>query len=134
MHRPITPFELGARHRRRVRSMLWLGAGVMTLMGLGWSIFFGLTGAWFFVALIAVFIAVGLGVGVLTYLRRTRLASYIFIAGSFLIVCAVAWVLDVPSAQELLFHAVRGTTVGCGVCGAAGGHGASCVTAVVWSG
>ena len=100
MHRPITPFELGARHRRRVRSMLWLGAGVMTLMGLGWSIFFGLTGAWFFVALIAVFIAVGLGVGVLTYLRRTRLASYIFIAGSFLIVCAVAWVLDVPSAQE----------------------------------
>ena len=100
MHTHITPFELGARHRHRVRSMLWLGAGVMTVMGLGWSIFFGITGAWFFVALIAVFMAVGIGVGVLTYLRRTRLASYIFIAGTFFIVCAVAWVLDVPSAQE----------------------------------
>ena len=100
MHTSITPFELSARHRHRVRSMLWLGAGVMILMGLGWSIFFGMTGAWFFVALIAVFMAVGIGVGVLTYLKRTRLASYIFIAGSFVIVCAVAWVLDVPSAQE----------------------------------
>ena len=59
-----------------------------------------MTGAWFFVALIAVFIAVGIGVGVLTYLRRTRLASYIFIAASFVIVCAVAWVLDVPSSDR----------------------------------
>ena len=75
MHTSITPFELSARHRHRVRSMLWLGAGVMILMGLGWSIFFGMTGAWFFVALIAVFMAVGIGVGVLTYLKRTRLAS-----------------------------------------------------------
>ena len=100
MYSPITPSVLGARHRIRVRRMLWLGAGVMLAMGLAWSIFFGLEGAWTFVAIIAIFGCVGVAVLVLTYYRRTRLASYLFIAGSFLIVCGVAWVLDVPSAHE----------------------------------
>ncbi len=100
MHSPNSPLNLAARHRLRVRWMLWLGAGVMSGLGLTWSIYFGTKGAWGFVAAISVFTVTGVVVGVLSYRRRTRLASYLFITGSFLIVCAVAWVLDVPSPQE----------------------------------
>jgi EAL domain-containing protein (putative c-di-GMP-specific phosphodiesterase class I) len=100
MYSPNSPLNLASRHRLRVRWMLWLGASVMSGLGLAWSIYFGAKGAWGFVTAITVFTGTGVAVGVLAYLRRTRLASYLFIFGSFLIVCSVAWVLDVPSAQE----------------------------------
>jgi EAL domain-containing protein (putative c-di-GMP-specific phosphodiesterase class I) len=100
MHSPNSPLDLAARHRLRVRWILWLGAGVMSALGLAWSIYFGAKGAWGVASGITVFTFMGVAVGVLTRQRRTRLASYLFISGSFLIVCAVAWVLDVPSVQE----------------------------------
>lgn len=100
MYKPNATLDLAARHRSRVRRMLWLGAGVMTALALAWATYFGLMRAWASVALITLFAGTGITVAVLTHLRRTRLASYLFITGSFLIVCAVAWVLDVPSAQE----------------------------------
>lgn len=100
MYSPILPLDLAARHRSRVRRMLWVGASVMTGLGLAWGSYFGLRGEWAFVAIITIFVGAGVAVAVLTYQRRTRLASYLFITGSFLIVCGVAWVLDVPTAQE----------------------------------
>lgn len=100
MHSPNSPLDLAARHRLRVRWMLWLGASLVSGLGLAWSIYFGAKGAWAVVATITVFTGIGVAVGVLAYLRRTRLASYLFIGGSFVIVCAVSWVLDVPSVQE----------------------------------
>jgi len=79
--------------------MLWLGSGVLTSLGLSWSIFFALKGDWFFVAIDVLIMCIGLCVGVFTHLKRTRAAFYIFIAGSFLIVCGISWVFDVPTAQ-----------------------------------
>lgn len=100
MHSPSFPLDLAARHRSRVRRILWLGSSVLVGLGLAWSTYYGLKGAWAFVAVISFFTGIGVGVAVLTHQRRTRLASYLFISGSFLIACAVSWGLDVPSAQE----------------------------------
>ena len=100
MHSPSFPLDLAARHRSRVRRILWLGSSVLIGLGLAWSTYYGLKGAWAFVAVISFFTGIGVAVAVLTHQRRTRLASYLFISGSFLIACAVSWGLDVPSAQE----------------------------------
>ena len=91
--------ELGARHIRRVRATLWFGAVVLSLQGMGWAVFFIIRGAWPLVLIDLAVLAVGIAVGVLTHRRRTRLAFYLFLLGSFLVVCWSSLVNDIPSAQ-----------------------------------
>ena len=91
--------EIGARHSRRVRATLWFGAAALSLQGIGWAVFFIIRGAWPLVLIDLAVLAVGIGVGVLTHHRRTRLAFYLFLLGSFIVVCWSSLVNDIPSAQ-----------------------------------
>jgi len=90
---------IGDLHRRRVRLMLWVACGLLTAEGIGWGIYFLQKGAWDIVAMDLVMMALGISGGVLTYLRRTRLAFFLIGGSIFLLVCGVSLVLDVPSAM-----------------------------------
>ena len=87
----------GARHRRRVRAMLWFGAYMLTLMGAGWTLFFLHLGVKSLALMEAVMFLTGLGVGALTYTKRTRLAFYLLILGAYTMVTGISWVMDVPT-------------------------------------
>ena len=93
-----TPLDTGARHRRRVRTMLWFGASLLTVLGAMWAVFFSLQGVTGLVVVDIAMMSMGIGVGVLNYYKRTRLAFYIFITGTFIVVCGISWINDIPSA------------------------------------
>jgi EAL domain-containing protein (putative c-di-GMP-specific phosphodiesterase class I) len=90
---------IGDLHRRRVRMMLWVASGLLTTVGLGWALYFVQRGAWDIVAMDAIMVLLGISSGVLTYLRRTRIAFYLIASSIFLFVCGVSLVLDIPSAM-----------------------------------
>jgi diguanylate cyclase len=86
-------------HRRRVQWMLWMGGSLMVLIGLVWGIFFGFRGDWVIVAMDGAMVLCGVLVLVLTQRAQTRSASLLMLGSLFLVICIVAAVLDVPSAQ-----------------------------------
>lgn len=88
---------IGARHRRRVRAMLWFGAAVLSVLGVAWAIFFGTLGHWSLVLVDIAMATAGVGVGALTYFKRTRLAFYLFITAGFIVVACISWILDIPN-------------------------------------
>jgi EAL domain-containing protein (putative c-di-GMP-specific phosphodiesterase class I) len=90
---------IGDQHRRRVRMMLWVASGLLTAVGLGWALYFLQRGAWDIVAMDIVMVLLGISGGVLTYLRRTRIAFFLIGVSIFLLVCGVSLVLDIPSAM-----------------------------------
>jgi EAL domain-containing protein (putative c-di-GMP-specific phosphodiesterase class I) len=90
---------IGDQHRRRVRMMLWVASGLLTAEGVGWAIYFLQKGAWDIVAMDFVMLLLGISGGILTYLRRTRIAFFLIGISIFLLVCGVSLVLDVPSAM-----------------------------------
>ena len=77
--------------------MLWFGACMLTSMGAGWSLFFFNLGVKPLALMEAVMFLTGLGVGVLTHYKRTRLAFYLLILGAYSLVTGIAWVMDVPT-------------------------------------
>ena len=96
---PSPKQDLGARHRRRVRATLWFGAVYLSLQGIGWAVFFVIRGDWPLVLIDVAVLLSGIGVGILTHHRRTRLAFYLFLLAGFAVVCWSSLVNDIPSAQ-----------------------------------
>jgi EAL domain-containing protein (putative c-di-GMP-specific phosphodiesterase class I) len=94
---PTHPNDTSARHRRRVRAMLWFGACMLTVMGAGWTLFFLTLGVRPLAIMEIGMFLTGLSVGVLTYLKRTRVAFYLLILGAYVFITGIAWVMDVPS-------------------------------------
>jgi EAL domain-containing protein (putative c-di-GMP-specific phosphodiesterase class I) len=90
---------IGDQHRRRVRVMLWVASGLLGAEGIGWAVYFMQKGAWDIVLMDLVMMALGIGGGILTYLRRTRTAFFLMGGSIFLLVCGVSLVLDIPSAM-----------------------------------
>ena len=91
--------DSSARHRRRVRAMLWFGAGMLSIMGAGWTLFFANVGARPLAIMEVAMLLSGLAVGALTYYRRTRLAFYLLILSAYVFITGIAWVMDVPSLE-----------------------------------
>ena len=96
---PTHANDSSARHRRRVRAMLWFGAGMLTCMGAWWTLFFAHLGVKPLAMMEVAMMLTGLGVGALTHFKRTRLAFYLLILGAYLFITGIAWVMDVPSAE-----------------------------------
>lgn len=94
-----TNHDVSARHRRRVRATLWFGSVFISLQGIGWAVFFAIRGIWPLVLIDLAVLLVGLGIGVLTHRRRTRLAFYLFLLGGSAVVCWSSLVNDIPSAE-----------------------------------
>jgi EAL domain-containing protein (putative c-di-GMP-specific phosphodiesterase class I) len=89
----------GQLHLRRVRMMLWVAASLMVGIGLGWSVFFSMRGAWIIVAVEATMALLGVVVARLTQQRRTRLAFFVMLATVYSSICAFGLVFDIPDAQ-----------------------------------
>ena len=89
---------IGEMHRRRVRLTLWIACGLLTGVGLCWGAYFSLRGAWTIVAMDIAMVLIGIGGGVLTYRKHTRIAFYLLVTSIFLLICGVSLLLDVPSA------------------------------------
>lgn len=89
--------DKSARHFRRVRAMLWFGAGMLTLMGTWWALFFSHHGALELALMQVGMMLTGIGVGALTYYKRTRIAFYVLVLGAYVFITGIAWVMDVPS-------------------------------------
>lgn len=93
------PSAPGQLHERRVRMMLWVSAVLMVAIGLGWSVFFAVRGAWIIVAVELTMAVLGVVVAWLTRLRRTRLAFFVMLATVYSSICAFGLVFDIPDAQ-----------------------------------
>ena len=78
---------------------LWIGAALLVVLGLGWSVFFATKAAWAIVAMDLFMVTVGLAIAVLTYYKRTRIAFFLLITSMFIVICGICLLLDVPSAQ-----------------------------------
>lgn len=93
---PVRPSEL---HRRRVRMMLWIGSGLLVVVGLSWGAYFSSQGHWLIAVTDGIIILLGLSVAWLTHHQHTRRAFFLLAASAFVIICAVSLLLDVPTAQ-----------------------------------
>ncbi|OYT88770.1 MAG: hypothetical protein CFE43_20805 [Burkholderiales bacterium PBB3] len=96
---PTHANDSNARHRRRVRAMLWFGAGMLTSMGAWWTLFFFNLGVKPLAMMEVGMLLTGLTVGALTYTKRTRAAFYLLILGAYVFITGIAWVMDIPSAE-----------------------------------
>ncbi|MBY0410569.1 MAG: hypothetical protein K2Q97_10665, partial [Burkholderiaceae bacterium] len=63
-------------HKRRTRVILWIGAVLLVVLGLGWAVFFTTQGAWAMVAMDLLMVTVGAAIAVLTHYKRTRSAFF----------------------------------------------------------
>jgi len=97
MPSPTPPAQL--LHQRRMRWMLWVGAGMLIVLGIAWSIYFGLRGYWLYASVDTAMLLVGCAVAVLTYKGRTRMAFFLMMPTIFLMICAMAILLDLPTTQ-----------------------------------
>jgi diguanylate cyclase len=86
-------------HQRRVRWILWVGAGLMVVVGLGWASFFATRGVWVIVALELGMAALGVVVAWLNWRLRPQAAFFVMMAVVFGSICAFGLVFDIPDAQ-----------------------------------
>ena len=94
-----TPSSPGQLHQSRVRMMLWVAAILMVGIGIGWSAFFALRGAWIIVAVEVTMAVLGLVVAYLTLRRRTRMAFFVMLTSVYSSLWAFGLVFDIPDAQ-----------------------------------
>lgn len=85
-------------HKRRIRLLLWVSAGLMTSLGLGWMLFFAWMGDIKVAAVELLLLLMGTLVGWLTHIRRTRLAFLIMIGSAYVVLVAFSLFFDVPDA------------------------------------
>ena len=101
----LTPAEPAARkplrelHRRRVRMMLWLGSGLLSVLGLGWALYFGSQGAWAIVVMDIGMLVAGMTIAWLTWRKRTRFAFFLLFGAAFVVICGTSLLLDIPSQE-----------------------------------
>ena len=91
------PDEHASQHLRRIRWMLWVGAGLLTAMGALWLILFSLRGAWLLTGIDFLIICVGVGAGLLNYTRHSRSAFYLMFVRSLLVIVGISLFFDIPS-------------------------------------
>jgi len=92
---PLSPQAV--LHLRRVRAMLWFGAGLMILMGSSWALFFAYQKAWVIVSVDILMLASGIRVAFLTLHHRTREAFYLLLISMYFVVTGISLVFDLPS-------------------------------------
>jgi diguanylate cyclase len=86
-------------HQRRVRQMLWVGAGLMMVVGFGWAGFFALRGVWSVVAVELCMAVLGMVVAWLNWRERPQAAFFVMLAVVYSSICAFGLVFDIPDAQ-----------------------------------
>jgi EAL domain-containing protein (putative c-di-GMP-specific phosphodiesterase class I) len=79
--------------------MLWVAATLMVCIGVGWSVFFAVRGAWVIVAIELVMTVLGVVVARLTQRGLTRLAFFVMLFSVYASLCAFGLVFDIPDAQ-----------------------------------
>jgi len=95
----MTSHELSAGvHKRRIRLLLWVSSGLMSVLGLGWSLFFSFIGDYKVAGVELLLLAMGGLVAWLTHLRRTRLAFLVMIGSAYAVLVAFSLFFDVPDA------------------------------------
>lgn len=94
---PQERVSVGALHQRRVRLMLWTGAALLCVLGLGWGVYFGLKGVWLVASMDAGMLLLGIGIAVLVQQERTRTAFLLLLGSMSVLIAAVSLYLDVPS-------------------------------------
>jgi EAL domain-containing protein (putative c-di-GMP-specific phosphodiesterase class I) len=85
-------------HRRRIRLILWVSAGLLMTLGAGWALFFGLTGATEVALAEVVLLLTGACVAWLTRRDHTRAAFLLTLAVSFSTISMFSLYLDIPDA------------------------------------
>jgi len=90
---------LGAKHRRRIELMLLLGSGIVIVTCLFWSIYFLLRQQWLGVPLELALVAVGVVSVILVLQQRLKAASLLLLVSLLIGLCAIALVLDLPTAE-----------------------------------
>jgi EAL domain-containing protein (putative c-di-GMP-specific phosphodiesterase class I) len=86
-------------HQRRMRLMLWIGAGMLITLGITWTIFFGLRGLWAYASVDIAMVIIGYTVAVLTYRGRSRTAFFLLLPTALVLICGMAILLDLPTPQ-----------------------------------
>jgi len=95
----MTSHELSAGvHKRRIRLLLWVSSGLMSVLGLGWALFFSFIGDYKVAGVELLLLAMGGLVAWLTHLRRTRLAFLVMIGSAYAVLVAFSLFFDVPDA------------------------------------
>jgi diguanylate cyclase len=85
-------------HQRRVRQMLWVGSGLMIVVGFGWSFFFALHSNWVIVAVELGMATLGVVVAWLNWHRKAQAAFFVMLVVVFSSICAFGLVFDIPDA------------------------------------
>lgn len=85
-------------HRRRVRLILWVSAGLLMSLGLGWALFFAWTGEWPIALVELGLLVTGAGVAWLTHVRRTRAAFLLVVVVAYIALTFFSLFFDVPDA------------------------------------
>lgn len=86
-------------HQRRVRWILWVGAALMVVVGVGWASFFAMRGVWVIVAVELGMASLGVVVAWLNWHLRPRAAFFVMLAVVYSSICAFGLVFDIPDAQ-----------------------------------
>ena len=95
----MTSNELSvAVHKRRIRLLLWVSAGLMSLLGLGWALFFSFIGDVKVAGVELLLLLMGCLVAWLTHLGRTRLAFLVMAVSAYSVLVAFSLFFDVPDA------------------------------------
>jgi diguanylate cyclase len=86
-------------HQRRVRRMLWVGAGLMVAIGFGWAVFFAIRGVWVIVAVELCMAGLGFLVAWLNMRQRPHAAFFVMLTVVYCSLWAFGLVFDIPDAQ-----------------------------------
>lgn len=86
-------------HQRRVRLMLWVGAALMVVVGVGWACFFAARGDWVIVAVEVLMAALGLVVAWLNWRLWPLTAFFIMLAMVYGSLWAFGLFFDIPDAK-----------------------------------
>ncbi len=85
-------------HRRRIRLILWVSAALLSTLGAGWALFFGLTGQPVIAWVESILLITGACVAWLTHKRRTRAAFLLVLAVSYTALTLFSLYLDIPDS------------------------------------
>lgn len=92
-----TKTPLAEMHRRRIRLMLWIAAGLLVGLGFLWGVYFATQGEWIIVGLDIFMVLLGATGGALTYYKHTRAAFFLMVGSMLAVLVGISLVFDVPT-------------------------------------